>query len=415
MKILLSAYACEANRGSEPGVGWHMAQTIARKHQVHVLTSATHKTGIEAELRQHPKPNLQFTYVDPLGWIYDWSRERRFQVDAHIHYYLWQIKAYTIAKQLHQWEQFDLAHHVTYVKYYSPSFLSLLPIPFLWGPVGGAEVAPAPFWQDFNTKNKIYETLRNIARTIGELDPFVRMTARRSAMSWATTNDTASRLRVLGGDRVEVMSESSLDLEDIEKLSQYKLQPDEPPRFISLGRLLHWKGFHLGLRAFAEANLAEAEYWIVGTGPEEATLKALAQKLQVEHQVKFWGGLPHVEAMKCLSQCAVLVHPSLHDSGGWVCLEAMATGRPVICLDLGGPGVQVTAETGFKVPATNPEESIAGMASAMRQLAGDRNLLQTMGQAGQRRIREHYTWEHREVFLTQLYAKLVQQRLGASL
>src|SRR2546430_4418443 len=42
-------------------------------------------------------------------------------------------------------------------------------------------------------------------------------------------------------------------------------------------------------------------------------------------------------------------HPSLHDSGGWVCLEAMAAGRPVICLDLGGPGYQVTEESGIKI------------------------------------------------------------------
>ncbi len=415
MKILLSAYACEPNRGSEPGVGWNMAKTIARHHQVHVLTSATHRPGIEAELQQHPQPNLQVTYLDPLGWVYDWSREKRFQVDVHLHYYLWQIKAYQVAKQLHPQEKFDLAHHVTYVKYYSPSFLSLLPIPFLWGPVGGAEAAPKAFWQDFNPKNKLYETLRNIARTIGELDPFVGMTARRSAMLWATTQDTACRLAVLGGDRVEVMSESSLYAAEIDRLSQYKLQHHAPMRFISLGRLLHWKGFHLGLRAFAAANLTEAEYWIVGAGPEEASLKALAAQLNVADQVKFWGGLSRAEAMHCLSQSAVLVHPSLHDSGGWVCLEAMATGRPVICLDLGGPGTQITRETGFKIPAIEPAQSIAGIAAAMQQLAGDRDLLQRLGQAGQQRIRQHYNWDHREVFLNQLYAQLVDRSIGPTL
>jgi glycosyltransferase involved in cell wall biosynthesis len=413
MKILLSAYACEPNRGSEPAVGWNMANTIARHHQVHILTSATHQAGIAAELQQHPNPNLQVTYLDPLGWVYDWSREKRFQIDVHLHYYLWQIKAYQVAKQLHQVNPFDLAHHVTYVKYYSPSFLSLLPIPFLWGPVGGAEATPAPFWQDFNTQNKLYEILRGIARGVGELDPFVRMTVRKSSMLWATTNDTAGRLRSLGGDRVEVMSGLYLEDTEIERLSQYKLQPQAPIRFISLGRLLHWKGFHLGLRAFAAANLTDAEYWIVGAGPEAANLKALAQELKVEKQVKFWGGLSRAEAMQRLAESSVLVHPSLHDSGGWVCLEAMATGRPVICLDLGGPGVQITAETGFKAPANSPEESIAAMAEAMRQLAHDRQLLQTMGQAGQQRIREHYNGEHREVFLNQLYGQLMQSSVAA--
>jgi glycosyltransferase involved in cell wall biosynthesis len=412
MRILLSAYACEPNRGSEPGVGWNMAQTIARRHQVHVLTSATHKPGIEAEMAQHPNPNLTFSYLDPLGWVYDWSREKRFQVDVHLHYYLWQIKAYQVAKRLHQREPFDLAHHVTYVKYYSPSFLAWLPIPFLWGPVGGAEAAPKAFWGDFNLKNKLYETLRNTARSLGELDPFVAMTAKRSTMLWATTNDTAQRLRSLGGDRVEVMS--ALYLENIDELSQYPLDVEGPLRFISMGRLLHWKGFHLGLKAFAAANLPEAEFWVVGTGPEEDALKALAQSLGIAHQVKFWGRLPQPEAMDCMTRSTVLVHPSLHDSGGWVCLEAMATGRPVICLDLGGPGVQVTAQTGFKIPATNPTQSIAGMADAMQQLSADRGLLQRLSQGGQAHIRSQYNGEHREVFINQLYDKLVSEHLAAT-
>ena len=33
-----------------------------------------------------------------------------------------------------------------------------------------------------------------------------------------------------------------------------------------------------------------------------------------------------------LAECDALAHPSLHDSGGWVCLEAMAAGRPVRAL-----------------------------------------------------------------------------------
>ena len=50
MKVLVSAYACEPNKGSEPGVGWNIANAIAQEYEVWVLTTATHKKGIEAEL-----------------------------------------------------------------------------------------------------------------------------------------------------------------------------------------------------------------------------------------------------------------------------------------------------------------------------------------------------------------------------
>jgi len=65
------------------------------------------------------------------------------------------------------------------------------------------------------------------------------------------------------------------------------------------------------------------------------------------------------------------MHPSLHDSGGWVTLEAMAAGRPVICLDLGGPALQVSEATGIKIPAISPPQVVADLASALKQLAGD--------------------------------------------
>ena len=59
-----------------------------------------------------------------------------------------------------------------------------------------------------------------------------------------------------------------------------------------MGRLLHWKGFHLGLRAFAQANLPNTEYWIVGDGPQWHHLQTLASDLGIAKKVKFWGRLP---------------------------------------------------------------------------------------------------------------------------
>lgn len=95
------------------------------------------------------------------------------------------------------------------------------------------------------------------------------------------------------------------------------------------------------------------------------------------------------QALEKLAEVDVLVHPSLHDSGGYVVAEAMAAGRPVICLDLGGPALQVAEETGFKIPATTPEQVVAGMAQAMLWLARDDALRRRMGggaSAGERAV-----------------------------
>lgn len=412
MKIVLSAYACEPNRGTEPGVGWNTAVSLAQHCQVWVFTSNTHRAEIEAQLATHPVPNLTFVYFDPLGWIYDWSKEgKKAHWDVHFHYYLWQIWAYFIGRSLHQRIQFDLVHHITYGKYSAPSFLSFLPIPFLWGPLGGAESAPGSFWKDFSLRGRAYEIFRGLSQRVGEVDPFVRLTARRSRIAWCKALDTAKQVQSLGAAEAIVLVESGLQPEEIARLAQYSSPQTTPVRFISMGRLLHWKGFYLGIRAFAQAALPDAEYWILGEGPERDRLQALAQELGVAHQVKFWGSLPRTEALARLGECHVLVHPSLHDSGGWVCPEAMAVGRPIICLDLGGPGVQVTPETGFKIPAHTPEQTVQGLADAMSQLAQDAALRSRMGEAGKRLVMQSYTWEAKAKHLVDVYEEVLSSQI----
>ncbi|MBW4474805.1 MAG: glycosyltransferase [Stenomitos rutilans HA7619-LM2] len=409
MKVLLSAYACEPGRGTELGVGWNTVREVARYCEVWVLTRPDDgREAIEAELAHNPIPNLHFVYFTLPIWGDGWTwGQGAFQ----IHYYLWQIQAYFVARKLHHEIGFDLAHHVTFVKHSTPSFLSLLPIPFILGPVGGGETAPKAFFQDFSRRGKLYEALRSLSRWIGEHDPFSRITVQRSVLAWATTNDTAKGMVAMGCKNVQILSQVGLLPEEVEQLAQYPLLDQGPIRFISIGRFLHWKGFHLGLRAFAQAALPpEAEYWIVGKGVEQEALQSLAINLGIASQVKFLNEMPRGDLLQKLGTCMALVHPSLHESGGFVCLEAMAAGRPVICLDLGGPAVQVTAETGFKVSANNPDQAIQGIAIAMNRLVQDPELRSRLGRAGRERVNAFFNWEAKGKFLIDVYKTILAQQ-----
>ena len=167
---------------------------------------------------------------------------------------------------------------------------------------------------------------------------------------------------------------------------------------------------HLSLRACAQANLASSvEYLILGVGPERAALESLAQELGIGERVKFLGALPRAETLQQLANGYALIHPSLHDSGGLVCLEAMAAGRPVICLDTGGPATQVTEETGIKVPVHHPQQVVEALADAMATLANNPSLCGRMSRAGQRHVRDHFSWETKGKQLAQLYVDLASQ------
>lgn len=405
LNVLLSAYACIPGRGSEPGVGWHMANAVAQHHNTWVLTRAEYRPAIEAALAAQPVPNLHFVYHDlPLFPAQmDYEKQKKW---AELHYYLWQLSAAPVIRSLHRHIGFDVAQHVTFVRYWMPSALGLTDVPFIFGPVGGGETAPAAFYEELDGASRRFEHLRDRIRGWGEKDPFVRRTLRRADLVLTTTPQSAERARVLGAKDVRLHPESGLPEEELRLLATVPPPPSAPVRFISVGRLLHWKGFHLGLRAFAMAGLPDAEYLVVGDGPYREELETLTSSLGLHDRVRFYGRQSRDETLRLIGESHVLVHPSLHDSGGWVCLEAMASRRPVLCLDLGGPGQQVTSQTGFAVRALNPAQAVADLAEKMRLLASDDALRAQLGAAGPARVRAHYTWSAKMDTLLKLYEEV---------
>jgi glycosyltransferase involved in cell wall biosynthesis len=411
LKVLLSAYACAPGQGSEPGVGWNVARAVARHHDVWVLTRANNRVAIEAELARAPVPGLHFVYHDLPRWARIWKKGN---YGIELYYYLWQISAFIPAYRLHRAVGFDLAHHVTFVRYWAPSFLALMDLPYVWGPVGGGESTPAPFRATFGLRGRVYEILRDLARSWAEHGPLVRLTNRRSRVALATTEQTAARLRQLGAQDVRVALAIGLPLEEISGLNRIPAAGDFPVRFFSIGRLLHWKGFHLAIEAFAQAGTEGAEFWIFGDGRDRTRLGKLAEKLGIAESVIFWGELPRDEVLGKLAHCHVLVHPSLHESGGGVCLESMAAGRPVICLDLGGPATQVTAESGIKVAANDPDQAVGDLAAAMTRLAGDSALRGRMARAASERVAREFEWSHKAALISDVYAEALQPRGAAT-
>jgi glycosyltransferase involved in cell wall biosynthesis len=193
--------------------------------------------------------------------------------------------------------------------------------------------------------------------------------------------------------------------EEIEELGNFPLRIAPPFRVLSLGRLLHWKGFHLGLAAFAEFHRAfpASEYWLVGDGPERKRLERLAHMLGLESKVRFWGAVARRRVSELLGECDILLQPSLHDSGSYVCLEAMAAGRPMVCLDLGGPALIVTDETGIKVSAISPEQTLRDLTDALARLATDPQFRARMGKSGRQRIKDDFSWDNKGNLINRIY------------
>lgn len=404
MKILLSAYACEPGSGSEPAVGWNWAEQMSRFHEVWVLTRANNRKAIEASGLDWVR-KVHWCYYDVPPWLSFWKRKvRGFQ----LYYYLWQIGVYLEALKLSKQTAFDLVHHVTVGRYWTPSWLGLLPVPFLFGPVGGGEDTPRPLLESLTERQKRYERFRNLLRELSRFDPVLRRTLRRGGVVSAT-EDTAEKVKAFRPKMQWVQPQLAMSREAIGVFNALKKKTGGPFRLISIGRLVHWKGYHLSIRAFAEfAKLhPDAEYWLVNSGPERAALEALARDCGCASQVKFWGRLATLgDVYEKLEQSDVLVHPALHEAFGNVCLEAMAAGRPVICFDRGGPAVQVRPDTGILVEPGTVDETVKALALAMQRLAEDAGLREKMGENGRLRVAEHFSWEKMAETMNLTYQQL---------
>jgi glycosyltransferase involved in cell wall biosynthesis len=404
LRVLISAYACEPGKGSEAGVGWNMALQMAKLHDVTVLTRANNEPVITPELPEKDAP--KFIYYDLPKWAMWWKRGAR---GAQLYYYLWQVFSGRMLKKKYA-GSFDVGHHVTFVRYWMPTCFPIIGIPYVIGPVGGGEFAPVEFENRFPLKPLIYEKVRRLIRAFVPLDPFVRKSIKRAACVLSTTKESAAKIQKLGARWVEIYPESGVSQDEFDQLSVVEdTISSDPFVFVSSGRLLALKAFEMGLRAYAEADVENSEYWIVGNGPERRRLEAVVSELNLQEKVKFFGMVPRSEALEVMGRANVLVHPSLHDSGGWVCPEAMAMGKAVICLNLGGPGAQVNEKTGIRVDPGEYKKTVEKMANAMREMASSSKMLEQMGIAGRREVAEKYIWENKCGYYSSIYRQILEQ------
>ena len=101
-----------------------------------------------------------------------------------------------------------------------------------------------------------------------------------------------------------------MSAEEITMLGSLPLRCTNPFRLVSIGNLLHWKGFHLGLKAFAQfqQRFPESEYYVIGDGPERRNLESMVRECGLVNKVRFWGKLPRQQVLAKLAECDVNVH-----------------------------------------------------------------------------------------------------------
>jgi alpha-maltose-1-phosphate synthase len=189
-------------------------------------------------------------------------------------------------------------------------------------------------------------------------------------------------------------------------LERFGVDPARPS-VVFVGRITRQKGVPHLLRAAIDFD-PSAQLVLCAGAPDTpeigAEVAAGVQRLQESRDGIFWIDqmLPKTDVIQLLSHATVFACPSVYEPLGIVNLEAMACEAAVVASATGGI-VEVVAdgETGFLVPLeqapghidpVDPAGFAAAFAEKVNALIADPELAQMMGQAGRRRVTEHFAW-----------------------
>jgi glycosyltransferase involved in cell wall biosynthesis len=187
---------------------------------------------------------------------------------------------------------------------------------------------------------------------------------------------------------------------DLSRFPQPEIDQRAPAaiRFLSVGRLVPFKGFDILIDACAELQKRGINFAceIIGEGALREELEERTSRQNLRERIHLAGEQSQNYVRAALSACDVFVLASTPDERGasdifpTVIAEAMATGKPVVSTTVAGiPELVANGESGLLVP---PRDARA-LADAMEQFARDENLRGDFGRAGRLRIEQKFTIE----------------------
>lgn len=411
MKILVCAYTCSPNGegerfgGGEDILGWNVVLQLARFHDVHVLGHTRNRRSVQEWLESHSTPNIRFHFFE-LGSCL--RVLHKIQGGIQLYAFLWQVKAYFVARKLHKKYHFELFHHVTYANDWMASYVgALLPVHYVRGPGGGAHRTPKRFLKLYGLKGRIWEVIRSTGQYLFRHDPFFILGHEKAKALLLCNREALDAIPVRWKNKTHLFAVCGVSSHDLNL--EYNPKTTDTFKILTAGKLLKIKGFELAIRSFAVFfdKHPNSSLTIAGDGPELDRLRSLSQSLGLDHVVGFDKWVPRNKLLRLMAESDVFLFPSLRDGGGAVVIESMAMKTPVVCLDISGPAMHVTDQTGIKIPALDPGQSISDIATALDRLYTDVSFRQRLGIESRRRVEAEYNWDRVGERLNEVYSKIL--------
>ena len=413
LRILVLGPDCDPETVSIPFVSYRHAAALAKLHDVTLVV----RGPVEASVRRDNAPfrSIEVVRMPSFDRIHAWGFQKILKSNFDSQAVTAFGYPFSIAFEWYAWRQlrrrifageFDVVLRVLPMTPVLPSpfafFLRKGPIPFVLGPLNGG-LRDAPGFSQPDKPEWVFR-LRNLYRFM----PFARATYRHATAIIAATSHMRTQFAE-HPDKLFFVPENGI-ARSLCVVDSRSPEPGAKLELIFVGGLVRRKACYLGLRAAAPLLRNDlARFTIIGDGPEQSRLEQLVKSLEIEKSVSFCGWLSHAEVLRRLRCADVVVLPAVREGGGGVVFEALASGAVPLILDHGGPGDVVHPDVGYKVPPSDEDEVVLQMERILRDLVGNRNLLNRLRQQGMSYARECLTWDAKAQATTQVLNWAVRQ------
>ena len=385
-------------------MGWGYLRAAARHHEIWAIVDGWE---FGEELRRYQAAhaeelkNVHFIFVPckphPL-------LRRLWPPSYYLFYNLWHRRAFKIAKRLHAEIGFDAAWKLSMVTFREPGYLWKLPIPFVWGPVGALGTTDSRLLPLLGLRGGLEFIARNIinwwqSRMLSRPKKAARKASITKSL-FAATGENQCEMKRLWGVDSQVLCEIGL----------HEL-PEPVPVHNGEALRIFWSGVFENRKALPLLLGALAKFerrWtldVLGDGPLCHEWHALAERLHLSGKLNWHGWMKRSEALNVLKNADVAVITSIHDLTSTVIVEAIAYGKPVVCIDHCGFADVIDKTCGIKIPISSPTHMSCAFAAALNRLR-DTNLRHELSRGARRRA-ETYLWVNKEKCLLDILGRCI--------
>ncbi|MCI6051412.1 glycosyltransferase [Phocaeicola plebeius] len=406
LSILINAYACSPEMGSEPGMGWNWCVNLAKHCELHIITEGEFRDNIEAALPNLPQRNNMHFYYNPVSekirkmcWNQgDW----RF----YKYYREWQWKTYLIAKKIIQKHHIDVIHQLNMIGFREPGYLwKIKNIPFIWGPIDAKESFPTTFLKDASFKTKLFISLKNaITKYQLKYAKRVHLAAKQATYVISASSNSQQAIRKYFHIESPLLNETGCYIQDHPIIDKSKKEDFD---ILWVGKLDFRKQLNIALCSIARAQNRHFKLHIVGGG-NNSFYQMLAKKLGIEKQCIWYGSISHKQVQKFMQKSDIFFFTSIAEGTPHVVLEAIGNNLPVLCFNTCGQGDCVNENIGIKIELSNPEQSIQEFSSILNDLEKKRCSLQMMSEKCKQRQIE-LSWTEKALQMLNLYNNSIRK------